>query len=438
MSPAFGGLSGIAVVDRGAQPGKGPHGHRQANQEGGIKMLAGEVNQRNVLTVIAAPHWGGLQVVVERTTPYFVQAGYRRIVAIPRNDVKSRERLESAGCTVLEISLSRPRKVRNPAVNLRYIRSFWGEIQALKDVIRSQRIDVVEVAGLLNLQPVIAARRMNAPLVWQLHSTLAPRLVRVPIGALAMRMSDVVMTSGSAMIETHGGLSHGSAEIVPFCAPLELKRFKPDAAARREIRRELGYDASTVVVGTLGNRSWQKRHEWIVAMADKLRDTELQFVIVGSAIDTNDTYYRSKVVDAIAERGLEDRVRVLEQSHPAEKIMNAFDIFVLPSVAEGASLVTAEAMATGLPVVASAVGSLPDIVRPGENGYLCPVNSIEAFCEALAELEDSVLRTRMGGASRRIAETTLGADRCAEAHFRAYRAALASRAVGHTERVHPR
>lgn len=390
-------------------------------------MPSAEQNWRNVLTVIAAPHWGGLQVVVERTTPYFAEAGYRRIVAAPRCDAQSKARLEKAGCAVLDIRLGRPRKTLNPSDNLQYVRHFRNDVHELKRIVRSERVDVIEVAGLLNIQPIFAARQTGTPLIWQLHSTLAPLPIRAPVGALAMRWADVVMTSGSAMIERHGGLMRGAAEIIPFCAPLDLNRFKSNPTERNRIKRELGYDGTTILVGTLGNRSWQKRHEWIVAIADRMRDTVLRFAIVGSAVDSNDRYYRTKVMDAIAERGLGDHVRVIDQVHPAEEVMNAFDVFLLPSVAEGASLVTAEAMATGLPIVASRVGSLPDIVVPGENGYLCEVDSLDEFCRALVELKDASLRETMGKASRRIAETRLGSARCAEAHFEAYRLALGRR-----------
>ena len=70
--------------------------------------------------------------------------------------------------------------------------------------------------------------------------------------------------------------------------------------------------------------------------------------------------------------GLEDRVRFLGWRPDVDEIMSCFDIFVLPSLNEGMGRVLVEAMATGLPIVASSVGGIPDLVKDGENGLLVP------------------------------------------------------------------
>jgi glycosyltransferase involved in cell wall biosynthesis len=188
------------------------------------------------------------------------------------------------------------------------------------------------------------------------------------------------------------------------------------------------YTDQDVVVGTLGNRGWQKNQGMIVDIACRLRDQNLpfKFAICGNPLDTNVQYFESKVTKPIAKHGLAqgDYVRVFAQTVAPEIIMNAFDIFILTSVAEGASLVTAEALATGLPVVATDVGSLPDVVHENENGMLVPVNDIEGAAHALRRLADPELRATMGRQSNAIAESSVSSERCAAAHVEAYRRAL--------------
>lgn len=382
---------------------------------------------RNILTVIAAPHWGGLHVVAERTTPFYEDAGYRRFVALPAADPQVRNRLESAGCVVIPLQLARIRKTLNPLNHSRFARRFGRDVRAIEKIAAEHAIDLIEVAGLLNLQPAVAARRLAMPLVWQLHGTSAPVPVRHLFGRIAAAKADVVMTSGAGMAVRHRGLDRILPQLVSFSAPVDVDRFRPDERIRRTVRADLGYGDSDIVVGTLGNRGWVKRHEFILELADRLRSSRLQFAIAGTCVDSNDAYYRQKVLEPLEALGLEGSVRIIEQRHPAEALMTAFDIFLLPSRAEGASLVTAEAMAVGLPIVASDVGSLSDIVEQGVNGYLCPANSPSSFCGALEALTDGGRRREMGAASRARALAELSERRCADAHFTAYRRALQRR-----------
>lgn len=87
-------------------------------------------------------------------------------------------------------------------------------------------------------------------------------------------------------------------------------------------------------------------------------------------------------------------------------VLRKADMFVLPSRREGLPISLLEAMATGLPAVASSVGEVPEVIRDGENGLLVPADDTPALRNALLTLmDDRQLRTRMGTAARRTAET---------------------------------
>ena len=74
---------------------------------------------------------------------------------------------------------------------------------------------------------------------------------------------------------------------------------------------------------------------------------------------------------------LADAVHFLGQRQDVPDLLNAMDIFVLPSYSEGVSLALLEAMAAGLPVIATAVGGLPEVVTDGDNGLLIPPRDAE-------------------------------------------------------------
>jgi len=94
--------------------------------------------------------------------------------------------------------------------------------------------------------------------------------------------------------------------------------------------------------------------------------------------------------------------------------MPGFDIFALTSKSEGHPLVVLEAMARGLPIVATSVGGIADTVQSGVNGFIAPVGDKEAIANALHKLaDDPALRARMSHASRTLSQH-FSADRAVE------------------------
>lgn len=103
-----------------------------------------------------------------------------------------------------------------------------------------------------------------------------------------------------------------------------------------------------------------------------------------------------------------ERVLVVPDADRAE-IASAFgqaDLFVFPSLSEGSSLALLEAMAAGLPIVTTSVGSVPDLLRDEESALLVPVESPDSIAAAIRRLErDPALRARIGAGARKVAET---------------------------------
>ena len=102
-----------------------------------------------------------------------------------------------------------------------------------------------------------------------------------------------------------------------------------------------------------------------------------------------------------ASLGLAGVVHFLGPRPDVPDLLNAMDIFVLPSYSEGMSLALLEAMAAGLPVIATAVGGTPEVVTDGENGLLIPPRDAEALAGALERLlADPALAQHLGANAR--------------------------------------
>jgi N-acetyl-alpha-D-glucosaminyl L-malate synthase BshA len=121
-----------------------------------------------------------------------------------------------------------------------------------------------------------------------------------------------------------------------------------------------------------------------------------------------------------------DRVRFLGKQDSVAEILACADLLLLPSQSESFGLVALEAMAAGVPVVATSVGGIPEVVDHGETGFLCPVGAVEAMAEAAASiLRDPPRWTRFSEAARAVAVERFGVEVIVPEYERYYQRVLA-------------
>jgi N-acetyl-alpha-D-glucosaminyl L-malate synthase BshA len=133
------------------------------------------------------------------------------------------------------------------------------------------------------------------------------------------------------------------------------------------------------------------------------------------------------------ELGVRDRVDLIGTVATIEDVLAHVDLLLLPSEIESFGLVALEALSCEVPVIASAVGGLPEVVRDGENGFLRPVGDVDGMAEAaLALLRDEDRRRAFGVAGRRWAETQFS-QLDVVARYRA----IYDRVLGARERTRP-
>jgi N-acetyl-alpha-D-glucosaminyl L-malate synthase BshA len=132
----------------------------------------------------------------------------------------------------------------------------------------------------------------------------------------------------------------------------------------------------------------------------------------------------------VQDLGLSEHVEMIGEEPEVNTLLAVSDLFLLPSLQESFGLAALEAMACGVPVVASRVGGLPEVVIDGETGFLHPPADIEAMtASAVRILSDDDLHARLGAESRRVAVTRFRADRVVPRYEAFYRKVL-ERPVG--------
>ncbi len=153
-----------------------------------------------------------------------------------------------------------------------------------------------------------------------------------------------------------------------------------------------------LVVGMVAHLSAEKGHRTLLEAASRVagRFPDTQYFLVG------DGALRDELLDYTRQLGLGDQVHFTGFRNDSDALMKEFDVFCLPSLSEGLSSAILSAMANRLPVIATQVGGIPELVQDGETGILTPPGESLPLSEALSRmLESESLRMSYGLAGRR-------------------------------------
>jgi glycosyltransferase involved in cell wall biosynthesis len=179
-------------------------------------------------------------------------------------------------------------------------------------------------------------------------------------------------------------------------------------------------DGSPPRVIMVGRLAAPKDPVTLVRALAGVRRASFTATIVGDGPD------RPAVEAEIRAAGLEGVVELAGERHDVPRLLADAEVFVLSSRSEGAPLSVLEAMAAGLPVVASAVGGVPEIVADGATGLLVPPGNVAALAAALEQLlADAALRRRLGAAGRERARARFDLAGLRRAHLELYARELA-------------
>lgn len=179
----------------------------------------------------------------------------------------------------------------------------------------------------------------------------------------------------------------------------DIKRFCPDARSREQVRMELGFQKSEIVIGMLGRISPGKGQQDFMEAASAISCSGVKYLMIGGPSRGEESYAVN--VQRAAQDKLGQRLTILGFKPDRERYLRALDIFVFPSHAESFGLALCEAMATGLPCVAYMKDGVEDIIVDGSNGLGARVREVADLRRQIVRLvEDRRLREKLGAAAR--------------------------------------
>ena len=168
---------------------------------------------------------------------------------------------------------------------------------------------------------------------------------------------------------------------------------------KKVVRKKLGIANDTPIIGTIAVFRFQKRLDLWMELAKKILTSapDVHFVIVG------DGPLKKDLLAKRDELGLTDRIHMPGLETEVRPYLAAFDIFMMCSIFEGLPVALLEAMAMELPVISTDAGGIKEVIKSGENGFLCSVNEPDELIKhALTLLRDESLRLNFGLRARKL------------------------------------
>jgi glycosyltransferase involved in cell wall biosynthesis len=395
-----------------------------------------------VLHVIANLDTGGAQEVVRTLLPALAGEGFRPIVASLR-DGPLRAPLEEAGVPVEIVagrrhSLTAPHRAIPELVRLR---------RQLAAVIARHEAAIIQTHLLRSLDFLALSLRREPTVcgvLWTVHNArLDLREDQVPSGRVqglllgpkrlgyrllyrsGARWGDgFVAVSDEVASAVVSEIRPPLAKVATIANAADTDRY-PAVVDRAAVRAGLGVTDDMILVLSVGKLLRQKGHTSLIDALATIDAPDIAVLVAGEG------ELRADVEARIEAAGLGPRMRLLGNRRDVPELLAAADAFVLPSLWEGLPMALLEAMASGLPVLATEVSGTREVVEPGISGLLVPPGDPSRLATGLRGLLDVVRSPEaaeaMGRAARQRVVERYGVGAQAAAHAALYRSVLERR-----------
>lgn len=382
-----------------------------------------------VMHLIADLDYAGAQEVVRLLVKHLQSDEVRPLVCTFR-DGPLREAIESLGVPVHVLGARQHRAVNLPG--------FFSDIRRIKaelrDIVRRSSVDVVQthLLGLLDLV-VVSLRKSESSLrvLLTLHSVeFLPRATDSMLGirSFARRLlfkrigrgcDGLIAVSKEVAAAVSDRMPALSDKVTIIQNGVDVTRFEGGTGSGlAEIE---GVSEDDIIIAVVGRLGVEKGHRYLIEAARHVcqRHPHTRFLLIG------DGELRAPLVDMTKKANLSAHILFLGLRSDIPHILGSARLFALPSLWEGLSIALLEAMAAGLPVVASRVSGTNEVMIDGVTGLLVPAKNSKALAEAICELiEDPQRAAEMGMAGKRRVVSDFSAEKQALEHIDLYRRVL--------------
>jgi L-malate glycosyltransferase len=304
----------------------------------------------------------------------------------------------------------------------------------VRAAVRRHRAELLHANSIRAGIVLALARAPRAATVVHVRDCLPPGALSAATMRLIARASTTLVANSQYTARSVHAFAPGARVKVVY-NPVDLRRWDPARIDRADARARLGGAAAhRVLLGVVAQLSPWKGQDTAIDALRYLRDDgiDAHLVIVGSAkfvaraTRFDNEAYVARLHALVADWGLEDRVSWLGERDDVPELMRALDVLLLPSWEEPFGRAVIEAMALGVPVIATNVGGPAEIIEDGREGYLLAPRQPRAWAAAVRRLAEDPQRGReMGSAGRRRVQQAFTLDHHVAAMVELYEDAIA-------------
>jgi len=261
----------------------------------------------------------------------------------------------------------------------------WGLIRSLSDLLKGKKPDVIQTHNWGTLVEGFLAGSMGGitRFVHAERGTLNRNWKNIMVQQLLWRRMDKVLCVSEAhkheIIET---IHFPSSRIHSIVNGVDVDKFQPNSTMRASFRKEMGLTDEHICIGSVGYLRPIKNHILLMKAGKEIchQYHNVRICLIGEGPE------KEKLMLAAQENGIQAQVIFCGARHDIPLVLNGMDVFVLPSLNEGLPNAVLEAMATKIPVIASHVGGVPEVVQNEENGLLFTSNDPTSLTRKLEDL----------------------------------------------------
>ncbi|MBB6671687.1 glycosyltransferase family 4 protein [Cohnella nanjingensis] len=310
-----------------------------------------------------------------------------------------------------------------------YFRNLWillRSLRAIRAIVRTYGIDLIHSHKMEAIGANLVGKCLGIPTVQTVHE-----LARKPLFAyrfvawLDHAFNDKVIVLCERSKIMFRWFNRESDKLTKIYNGIAVQ--EAPVAARTDLRDQLGLSPDDRIVIAVARLSPMKGLEYLIEAASALKETEprLKFVIVGDVAFEHEMPYKQTLQKRIESQGLERTVFMLGLRRDVPELLRESDALVLPSVYDIFPTVILEGMDAGLPVIATDVGGVPEMVREG-TGLIVPPQDSEALRAAIVRLFSLEYR-QMGRRGREVFRREFTRDQYVQRTTEVYEELLARR-----------
>ncbi|MFH1406873.1 MAG: glycosyltransferase family 4 protein [Candidatus Omnitrophota bacterium] len=329
-----------------------------------------------ILQLTTHMDYGGIPTYVANLSKALAHMGHKPLVVSAGGTML--KELDKAGISHIEISLQTKSEL-SPKVLL--------SLYNLCRIIRTFKPDIIHShTRVTQVISHLVSKLTGVAYITTCHGFFRPRHFRKFFPCWGRR---VIAISSAIKNHLNRDFSVPAERIRVIHTGIDLKKFEkaPSAAEKQELKSRLGITGCEIV-GIMARLSSVKGHEYLLRAVKILapKRKHLKLLIIGDGPQKRD------VKNEIQRLQLDNTVVLMESTAFTSVPLSIMDVFVLPTVQEGLGLSLIEAMAAGIPTVASKVGGVLEVIDDGKTGMLVPAKDPGALAEAIEFLLDNKAR----------------------------------------------